>query len=98
VPNKTPSHDQPGLIFGTLDATAFQKCFIAWTQALSGAIQGVIAVDGKTPRRSFDRPEGVPGTGRVNGRFRMEPKATHREVRRADTRQGLAADAALDLQ
>lgn len=53
--NGTPSHDQLGLIFGALDAAAFQNCFIAWTQALSGAIQGVVAIDGKTVRRSFDR-------------------------------------------
>jgi predicted transposase YbfD/YdcC len=56
--NGTPSHDQLGLIFGALDATAFQSCFIAWTQALSGAIAGVVAVDGKTLRRSFDRAGG----------------------------------------
>jgi predicted transposase YbfD/YdcC len=53
--NGTPSHDQLGLIFGALDAQAFQACFIAWTQALSGAIAGVVAIDGKTVRRSFDR-------------------------------------------
>lgn len=54
----TPSHDQLGLIFGALDAGAFQTCFIAWTQALSGTIAGVIAIDGKTARRSFDRGAG----------------------------------------
>jgi len=53
--NGIPSHDQLGLIFGALDAQAFQTCFIAWTQALSGAIAGVVAIDGKTARRSFDR-------------------------------------------
>jgi len=56
--NGTPSHDQLGLIFGALDAAAFQTCFIAWTQALSGAISGVVAIDGKTARRSFDRAAG----------------------------------------
>lgn len=53
--NGTPSHDQLGLIFGALDAAAFQSCFIAWAQSLSGAVKGVVAVDGKTLRRSFDR-------------------------------------------
>ena len=53
--NGTPSHDQLGLIFGALDTAAFQRCFIAWTQSLSGAIAGVVAIDGKTARRSFDR-------------------------------------------
>lgn len=53
--NGVPSHDQLGLIFGALDAAAFQKCFIAWAQGLSDTIDGVVAVDGKTLRRSFDR-------------------------------------------
>jgi predicted transposase YbfD/YdcC len=53
--NGTPSHDQLGLIFGALDATGFQNCFIAWTQSLAHAIAGVVAIDGKTVRRSFDR-------------------------------------------
>lgn len=53
--NGTPSHDQLGLIFGALDAAAFQSRFIAWAQGLSGTIKGVVAVDGKTLRRSFDR-------------------------------------------
>lgn len=56
--NGTPSHDQLGLIFGAPDAGAFQTCFIAWTQALSGTISGVIAIDGKTARRPFDRGAG----------------------------------------
>lgn len=56
--NGTPSHDQLGLIFGALDAAAFQNCFIAWTRCLSGAIAGVVAIDGKTARRSFDRAAG----------------------------------------
>ena len=53
--NGTPSHDQLGLIFGALDATGFQNCFIAWTQSLADTIAGVVAIDGKTVRRSFDR-------------------------------------------
>jgi len=55
--NGTPSHDQLGLIFGALDAASFQRCFIAWAQTLSGTIREVVAVDGKTLRRSFDRAE-----------------------------------------
>ena len=54
----TPSHDQLGLIFGALDAAAFQNCFIAWTQSLAHTIAGVVAIDGKTARRSFDRAGG----------------------------------------
>jgi predicted transposase YbfD/YdcC len=49
----TPSHDQLGDIFATLDAEAFSRCFVAWVSALTGASADVIAIDGKTGRRSF---------------------------------------------
>jgi predicted transposase YbfD/YdcC len=53
--NGTPSHDQLGLIFAVLDATQFQQCFIDWVASLKQAVQGVVAIDGKTLRRAFDR-------------------------------------------
>jgi hypothetical protein len=34
----TPSHDQLGDIFATLDAEQFQRCFVAWVVALSGSL------------------------------------------------------------
>lgn len=49
----TPSHDQLGDIFATLDAEQFQHCFIAWAASLTGLDAGIIAVDGKTLRRSY---------------------------------------------
>jgi predicted transposase YbfD/YdcC len=48
----TPSHDHLGDIFATLDAEKFQRCFIAWVAALTGASPEVIAIDGKTLRGS----------------------------------------------
>ena len=56
--NGTPSHDQPGLIFGAPGAEGFQAGFAAWTQSLARVAEGVVAVDGKTARRSFDRAHG----------------------------------------
>src|SRR6266446_9009387 len=49
--NGTPSHDHLGDIFATLDARAFQLCFVAWVAALTNTPAEVIAVDGKTSRR-----------------------------------------------
>src|SRR3954454_12430148 len=49
----TPSHDQLGDIFATLDAEKFQHCFVAWVASLTGAPAGVIAIAGKTVRRSY---------------------------------------------
>jgi predicted transposase YbfD/YdcC len=51
----TPSHDHLGDIFATLDAEAFQRCFVAWAAALTGAPADVIAIDGKTLRRSYQK-------------------------------------------
>jgi predicted transposase YbfD/YdcC len=48
----TPSHDHLGDILATLDAEAFQRCFVAWVASLTGVAAQVIAIDGKTVRRS----------------------------------------------
>ncbi len=54
----TPSHDQLGYIFKHLDSEQFQRCFINWVSSLQESVTGVIAVDGKTLRRSFDKAGG----------------------------------------
>ena len=51
--NGTPSHDHLGDIFATLDARAFQLCFAAWVAKLTNTPAEVIAIDGKTSRRSY---------------------------------------------
>src|SRR5499425_2736567 len=48
----TPSHDHLGDIFATLDATQFQRRFVAWVAKLIGVSADVIAFDGKTLRGS----------------------------------------------
>ena len=53
--NGTPSHDQLGIILARLDPAAFQRCFVAWTAALTNASAEVIAIDGKTVRRSYQK-------------------------------------------
>ena len=49
----TPSHDQLGDLFAVLDAEAFQQCFINWVAALTKLGLDVVAIDGKTLRRSY---------------------------------------------
>jgi predicted transposase YbfD/YdcC len=48
----TPAHDHLGDIFAVLDAEQFQRCFVAWVAAMTGVPVGVVALDGKTVRRS----------------------------------------------
>ncbi len=51
----TPSHDHLGDILASLDADAFQRCFVAWVASLTGVASDVIAIDGKTSRRSYQK-------------------------------------------
>lgn len=53
--NKTPTHDRLGEIFAALDAERFQQCFVAWVAAHTGISAEVIAIDGKTSRRSYQK-------------------------------------------
>jgi predicted transposase YbfD/YdcC len=51
----TPAHDHLGDILATLDAEQFQRCFVAWVAALTRVPVEVIAIDGKTLRRSYQK-------------------------------------------
>ena len=56
LPNGVPSHDTFGRVFCRLDPEQFEQCFLTWMQALAQASGGrLIAIDGKTLRRSFDK-------------------------------------------
>ncbi len=59
LPNGIPSHDTFGRVFAQLDAQQFRDCFLSWVQAVSAVTRGqVIAIDGKTLRRSHDKSLG----------------------------------------
>jgi predicted transposase YbfD/YdcC len=47
-----PAHDHLGDILASLDAERFQRCFVSWVASLTGVPEGVVAIDGKTVRRS----------------------------------------------
>ena len=59
LPNGIPCHDTFRRLFERLDPDEFQKGFLVWIEALHEATERqVIAIDGKTLRRSFDRAKG----------------------------------------
>ena len=59
LPHGIPSHDTFGDVFSRLDAEQFQECFMGWTQAVADLLPGeVVAIDGKTVRRSHDGAAG----------------------------------------
>jgi len=50
-----PSHDRFNAILGALRPAEFEKCLLRWITALQDITDGqVVAIDGKTLRRSFD--------------------------------------------
>ena len=50
-----PSHDRFNAILAAIKPAEFEKCLLSWTTALHEITDGqVVAIDGKTLRRSFD--------------------------------------------
>lgn len=56
--NGVPSHDTFSRVFRLLDPAAFAGCFGRFIEDLGAAGEGVVAIDAKTLRRSFDRAAG----------------------------------------
>jgi hypothetical protein len=55
LPNGIPSHDTFRRVFMLIDPDAFEAGFTAWVSSLmAGFEREVVAIDGKTIRRSFD--------------------------------------------
>jgi predicted transposase YbfD/YdcC len=58
LPGGLPSHDTFSRVFRLLDPAAFATCFASFLEDLGADGTGVVAIDGKTLRRSFDRAAG----------------------------------------
>ena len=56
--NGLPSHDTFSRLFRNLDPAQFRACFQQFMAEFSVQCQGVVAIDGKVLRRSFDRASG----------------------------------------
>ena len=50
-----PSHDTFRRFFSILSPRVFQEFFDGWIKDIAGLVEGVVAIDGKTVRRSHDR-------------------------------------------
>lgn len=53
--NGVPSHDTFSRLFRALDAEQFRAAFLRFMTGFAEQCQGVVAIDGKVLRRSFDR-------------------------------------------
>src|SRR5262245_61513789 len=53
--NGIPSHDRFNAVLGAIKPAEFEKCLLSWITALHEITHGqIVAIDGKTLRRSFD--------------------------------------------
>jgi predicted transposase YbfD/YdcC len=53
-----PAHDTLNDVINALDAELFKSCFTAWVETLRDSDPEIIAIDGKTSRRSHARSKG----------------------------------------
>ena len=83
----TPAHDHLGDILATLDAEPFQRCFVAWTASLIGVPEGVVAIDGKTSRRS----KGAKGAIHMVSAFAARQRLVLGQVKVADKANEIVA-------
>ena len=91
--NGTPSHDQLGIILAKLDPGAFQRCF-SWTAALTKTSAEVIAIDGKTVRRSY-RKKGAQEPIHVVSAFAARQRMVLGQTRVGDKSNEIVAIPAL---
>jgi predicted transposase YbfD/YdcC len=90
----TPSHDQLGDIFATLDAAQFQRRFVAWVAKLIGVSADVIAIDGKTSRGSSHKRGGKAAIHMVSA-FAARQRLVLGQVKVADKSNEIVAIPAL---
>lgn len=56
LPNGIPSHDTIRRLFIRLNPEQLQECFLSWVEAVRKSSKGeIVAIDGKTARRTHDR-------------------------------------------
>jgi predicted transposase YbfD/YdcC len=98
LPNGIPSHDTFGRVFARLDPAAFERCFLAWIQAVLPAPSGeVVAIDGKVLRRSHDRGSGRAAIDLVSAWAEERRLVLGQQAVAADSNEITAVPALLDL-
>lgn len=50
-----PSHDTFGDVFAAIEPQQFKECFVNWAGSLRTQVKDIVAIDGKTLRRSYEK-------------------------------------------
>lgn len=67
LPNGIPSHDTFSRVFRLLNPVHFESCFLRWIESIQQQTQGeIVAIDGKTLRRSYNTAKGKPAIHMVS--------------------------------
>ena len=81
LPGGIPSHDTFGRVFARLQPDAFEQCFIAWISALAGGSGGkLLAIDGKSIRRSFEHAWDKSGMAHLVSAFVTENQMVFSQI------------------
>lgn len=59
LPSGIPSHDTINRVFQMIEPEKFHDAFFRWAAAAAGKTKGVVAIDGKTARRSREDAGGI---------------------------------------
>ena len=59
LPCGIPSHDTINRVFQMIEPEKFHDAFFRWAGAVAGKVKGVVAIDGKTARRSREDAGGI---------------------------------------
>ena len=87
-----PSHDTFGRVFAALDPDAFERCFAAWMKSVTDlGRQKLIAIDGKSIRRSFEHAWDRSGMTHLVSAFAAENKLVFAQVAVKDKENEIVA-------
>jgi predicted transposase YbfD/YdcC len=92
LPHGIPSHDTFGDVFAKLRPEAFERCFIQWMKKMAQLSGGkLVAIDGKSLRRSFEKGWDKSGMAHMVSAFVAENKMVFAQVKADGKGQELSA-------
>lgn len=90
LPGGIPSHDTFGRVFSVLDPDAFERRFTAWMKSLAAGGK-LIAIDGKSIRRSFEHAWDKSGMAHLVSAFVAANKMVFAQIAVADKENEIVA-------
>jgi predicted transposase YbfD/YdcC len=82
LPHGIPSHDTFDRVFARLIPEEFEKCFMAWMSSIVSLCEGkLVAIDGKSLRRSFEHGWDKSGMAHIVSAFVEENRMVFAQVK-----------------